>query len=231
MVLTIEGYSQGLSSSTYSYYRRDHLGNNREVWCANTNGTVQRTQYYPSGLPWAEGEGQEVQNKKYNGKEWIEAHGLDVTDLGNRGLYHATNRFTTMDRFAEKYPWQSPYVFAGNNPVNYVDVNGDSIRVTYYDSSNNQLYSYFWGIDTNGVRGFIGYVAGTDGFIDELSKALTTISSKENGAELVDKIVSDTKKFDIYDTRNLSNSNTRKDTNFANSSQIGWNSIFNSNYV
>lgn len=33
-------------------------------------------------------------------------------------------------RFCEKFPWQSPYVHAGNNPVNYVDVNGDSIVLT-----------------------------------------------------------------------------------------------------
>jgi hypothetical protein len=35
-----------------------------------------------------------------------------------------------MDRFAEKFPWQSPYVHAGNNPVNFVDVNGDSLTIT-----------------------------------------------------------------------------------------------------
>ena len=32
-----------------------------------------------------------------------------------------------MDRFCEKFPHQSPYVAAGNNPVNFVDVMGDSI--------------------------------------------------------------------------------------------------------
>ncbi len=91
--------------------------------------TVQRMQYYPSGLPWADCMGADYQNRKYNGKEFIEMHGLDVTDLGNRGLYHAINRFTSIDRFAEKYPWQSPYVHAGNNPVKYVDIKGDSIAV------------------------------------------------------------------------------------------------------
>ncbi|MGI6048043.1 MAG: hypothetical protein ACOYEG_08575 [Petrimonas sp.] len=36
------------------YYRRDHLGNVREVWKSNTATSlaVQRMQYYPSGLPW-----------------------------------------------------------------------------------------------------------------------------------------------------------------------------------
>ena len=140
MLYNPEGYCQNLTYSIFNYYRRDHLGNNREVWRApwssgSTNyaaTTIQRTHYYPSGLPWnsTTGLGASVQNKKFNGCEFIEMHGLDVTDLGNRGVQNATNRFTSMDRFCEKFPWQSPYVHAGNNPVNYVDVMGDSIILT-----------------------------------------------------------------------------------------------------
>jgi len=61
---TPEGYITTVSSPQYHYYRRDHLGNNREVWLANTNTTLQRTQYYPSGLPWAESVGASAQNRK-----------------------------------------------------------------------------------------------------------------------------------------------------------------------
>jgi RHS repeat-associated protein len=133
-----EGFATNATTTNgpiYSYYRKDHLGNNREVWRASYTwgstthpaATVQRTQYYPSGLPWKfnSGDNPGSQPYKFNGCEFIEMHGYDVTDLGNRGVHHATNRFTTMDRFCEKFPWQSPYVHAGNNPVNYVDVNGD----------------------------------------------------------------------------------------------------------
>ncbi|MDR2652657.1 MAG: DUF6443 domain-containing protein [Prevotellaceae bacterium] len=113
----------------FYYYRRDHLGNNREVWNANTQQTVQVTNYYPSGMPWATTQEQnpDLQPYKQNGCEFIEDYGLDVTDHGNRGEYNAINRYTTMDRFCEKVPWQSPYAHAGNNPVRYVDINGDSI--------------------------------------------------------------------------------------------------------
>ncbi len=66
-----EGY---VKEGKYHYYRRDHLGNNREVW--QTDGTnittIQRTQYYPSGLPWTDGEGASEQPNKYNDKEFIE---------------------------------------------------------------------------------------------------------------------------------------------------------------
>ena len=36
------------------------------------------------------------------------------------------SKFNTMDRLAEKYPWQSPYCYAACNPVMNIDINGDS---------------------------------------------------------------------------------------------------------
>ncbi len=99
-------------------------GNNREVWCGNNQTTVQRTQYYPSGLPWAEGTGATAQNRKYNGKEFIEMHGYDTYDYGARGYYPAIMMFTTVDPLAESYYSQSPYHFSGNNPIKFVDLNG-----------------------------------------------------------------------------------------------------------
>src|SRR5688500_8692909 len=41
-------------------------------------------------------------------------------------------RFFTQDRFAEKYRPISPYQYAANNPVRFIDVNGDSIDI--YDN-------------------------------------------------------------------------------------------------
>jgi len=122
-----EGYVENISSPQYYYYRKDHLGDNREVWRANDKTTVQYTQYYPSGLPWASNDGDNpgLQERKYNGKEFIEMHGYDVTDLGWRTDYNAIFRFTTLDRKSEKYPWQSPYCIAADNPVRYNDKNGE----------------------------------------------------------------------------------------------------------
>ncbi len=50
------------------------------------------------------------------------------------GLHYAGARyydsrlsiFLSVDRFAEKFPWQSPYCYGSNNPIRYMDVNGDS---------------------------------------------------------------------------------------------------------
>ncbi len=128
-IYNIEGYVTGLyvsTGSSYFYFRKDHLGNNREVWNATNNTTVQRTQYYPSGVPWVSNTGDNpwLQNKKYNGKEFVEMHGLDEYDSEARWFYPAIMRTTTLDPLAEKYYSISPYAWCGNNPVGMVDPDG-----------------------------------------------------------------------------------------------------------
>jgi len=79
----------------------------------------------------------------YNGKELQKDFGLDWYCLsriyfGNYGarFYDAElGRFHTQDRFAEKYSFQSPYVYAGNNPILNVDINGDSTYLVIYGAS------------------------------------------------------------------------------------------------
>ncbi|GHV57992.1 hypothetical protein FACS1894182_08430 [Bacteroidia bacterium] len=121
----------------YSYYRRDHLGNVREVWSPSyyiekdygafqtfPARTSQRTQYYPSGLPWAAGEGKNEQPYKFGGKEFVETHGYDTYDFGARGMYPAIMRFSSIDPLAEKYYSVSPYAYCLNNPVRFIDPTG-----------------------------------------------------------------------------------------------------------
>jgi len=49
-----------------------------------------------------------------------------------------SSRWLSPDPLAEKYPQLSPYVFCANNPVNNVDLNGDSIWINYQDEEGNQ---------------------------------------------------------------------------------------------
>ena len=137
-----EGYTTcGLNPKvSYYYYRKDHLGNNREVWRANDKKTLQRTQYYPSGLPWAECENAEAQPYKYNGKEFIEMHGYDTYDYGWRGLQAAIMRFNTIDPLVEKYYSISPYAYCANNPVKYVDPDGRGGMVTGTGAKNDPYF-------------------------------------------------------------------------------------------
>lgn len=49
-------------------------------------------------------------------------------------------RFTTQDRFAEKYLNFSPYQYAANNPILFIDVNGDSIDVSKMSGKELKVY-------------------------------------------------------------------------------------------
>jgi RHS repeat-associated protein len=61
---------------------------------------------------------------KYNGKELDRMHGLNLYDYSARQMEPALGRFTTMDPMCEKYYEWSPYAYAGNNPMKYVDPTG-----------------------------------------------------------------------------------------------------------
>ena len=120
-----------MNISSQFYYIKDHLGNVRETYVhpwAGYKECVQRMQYYPSGLPWAEAMIPSEQPYKYNGKEFMEMHGLDEYDSEARWYYPAICRTTTMDPLAEKYYSTSPYAWCGNNPIKHVDRNGKWIE-------------------------------------------------------------------------------------------------------
>jgi len=133
LLLTDEGYVT-LSDGKYHYYLKGHQGNNRVV--INQSGTVEETNhYYPFGGVFASSGN--VQPYKYNGKELDAKKGLNWYDYGARHYDAALGRFTTNDRFAEKYHSMSPYQYGANNPVKNVDVNGDSIVVLNYTSGEH----------------------------------------------------------------------------------------------
>ena len=150
LLLTDEGYVT-LSDSKYHYYLKDHQGNNRVV--INQSGTVEEANhYYPFGGVFASSGN--VQPYKYNGKEYDSKKGLNWYDYGARHYDAVLGRFTTNDRFAEKYYSMSPYQYGANSPVGNIDVNGDSIRVytetqsfghtwiSVGEGSNMTVYSY-----------------------------------------------------------------------------------------
>ncbi len=109
---------------TRYYYHRDHLGNNCAVWDATNNSIAQRTWYYAGGTPMPVSTAQGIQPYKYNGKEYVEAHGYDAYDYGFRGYYATIGRFTSIDPLTERTPWQSPYIYANNNWINLIDYAG-----------------------------------------------------------------------------------------------------------
>ncbi|KAF2519650.1 hypothetical protein E0W68_03090 [Flavobacterium salilacus subsp. salilacus] len=92
---------------------------------------IEEDHYYPFGLK-HKIEGAIVQpignavaqNYKYNGKEFTEALGLNMYDLGARMYMPDIGRFGVVDPMADFVNYQSPYVASDNNPVLYRDEYG-----------------------------------------------------------------------------------------------------------
>ena len=144
LLLTEEGYIT-LSDSKYHYYLKDHQGNHRVV--INQSGTVEETNhYYPFGGVFASTSN--TQPYKYNGKEYDSKKGLNWYDYGARHYDAALGRCHANDRFVEKYYSMSPYQYGANNPVNNIDVNGDTIVVNPNPNGLIDNVKMFFGFDT-----------------------------------------------------------------------------------
>ncbi len=108
----------------------------------------------------------------YNGKEKIEELDLGWYDYGARNYDAALGRFFNPDRFAEKYYDFTPYQYGANNPIKYIDVNGDSLWVTHKTGflglggkrtllyENGNLYNKDGSAYAGKVKGYLGKVKG-----------------------------------------------------------------------
>jgi RHS repeat-associated protein len=132
---------QETGSLVYDYFIKDHLGNTRVVFSqGGTNARV--TEYYPFGMDFSTSS-RDAQYL-YNGKELqddkLNSTALDWYDYGARMYDPQIGRFSTQDAFAEKYFDISPYQYAANNPVLFIDVNGDSIDVSKMSKEELEIY-------------------------------------------------------------------------------------------
>lgn len=141
-----EGVIKVSSSATvfqYEYFLKDHLGNTRIAFVDNSGSPslTQSIDYYPFGLAFDNQCISGTDNKYlYNGKELQDELNLDWYDYGARFYDAQIGRFHTQDRFAEKYFNFSPYQYGANNPILFIDVNGDSVDVS--NMSRRKLERY-----------------------------------------------------------------------------------------
>ena len=136
ILLTEVGYVS-LTDGKYHYYLKDHQGNNRVV--VAEEGTVEEVNdYYAFGGLMSTSSRQSVQPYKYNGKELDRKGGLDWYDYGARYYDAALGRWHVVDPMAEEYYDLNPYNYCGNNNVNNIDINGDSITILNYGYGDKQ---------------------------------------------------------------------------------------------
>jgi RHS repeat-associated protein len=122
------------------------LGNTRVV--INSSGTtIEKSHYYPFGMRYYP---ESTSNSaalpfRYNGKEFERMNGLNRYDYGKRFYDPALARFHTVDPLADKYYFQSPYAYAVNNPLRFIDFMGmgPGDPPGFWPSFGNRLSTYF----------------------------------------------------------------------------------------
>ena len=108
------------------FYHSDHLGS--ASWITDGGGdAVQHLQYLPYGERYVD-QRMSGYNERFTftGKERDEETGYGY--FGARYMDHELmTSFVSVDRYADKYPFISPYTYCAWNPIRLIDPSGDSI--------------------------------------------------------------------------------------------------------
>ena len=118
----------GSGGSSRRYYLKDHLGSIRAV--LDGGGGVRETRdYYPFGLPMPgrHEKGSPPTQEDYTGHVKDGETGLHYA--GARYYSAALGRWNAVDPLADKNFADSPYAYAVNNPLRYVDPTGRDTTV------------------------------------------------------------------------------------------------------
>lgn len=149
---TSEGYFDFVKNK-YIYNYSDHLGNVRLSYLHNGSGieVLEESNYYPFGLK-HEGYnalvGNPNYNYKYNGKELQES---GMYDYGARFYMPDIGRWGVVDPLAEADRRWSPYRYAYDNPIRFIDPDGR--LEDWYENNETKVISWFDGNeDKDGYR-------------------------------------------------------------------------------
>ena len=171
------------------YYHPDHLGSSSYI--TDLDGeVVQHIEYVPFGEVFIE-ERNNIWNTPYlfNAKEFDEETGLYY--YGARYYDPRVSLWISTDRFEEKYPNVTAYSFTANNPMKFLDINGDSLRIE--DKKLSLLYISGNLYNQNGQK----YDGKISGFMKKAVSALDVIRKGTEGENMISELQSSTNNFII----------------------------------
>ncbi len=134
----------------YVYNFKDHLGNIRLSYSdSDNNGSVDSSEileennYYPGGLK-HKGYNNVITGTDhpygFNGMEEQDELGLEWLDFGARNYDPALMRWMNIDPLAENSRRWTPYNYAYNNPIYFIDPDGMQAYDWYRDSEGAVVY-------------------------------------------------------------------------------------------
>jgi len=179
----------------YEYFLTDHLGNTRVSF--NQKGTIlQDNSYYPFGMGLGEAltyvDNTTSENKYlYNGKEMQDDFGLGWYDYGARMYDGELGRWHCVDPLAEKYSSFSPYHYAYNNPLLFIDPNGEEIWIYYNDEEGKEQKMQY----TVGMK-----YEGDNKFVSTSIENLNKMNSTGAGSKLLGELVGSENSFNFTNT-------------------------------
>jgi len=150
----------------YIYLSNEVSGSTQDVFFDDFTVTLDKgpviaqTDYDPFGLTFNEfvRENAVTNNFLYNGKELQNDFELNWNDFGARMQDPAIGRWGVVDSKAEKYADLSPYTYALNNPLKYVDPDGKDARLVLTENGQAVLTATYYVSDYKSFDRALGAV-------------------------------------------------------------------------